>query len=55
MNIFVGIGKQLVANDIIVLPTETSTPQEHSEETLPIQESTQNVLENLKTENNIKD
>ena len=54
MNIFVGIGKQLVANDIIVLPTETSILQEHLKETLITQDFPQNVLENLKTENNIR-
>lgn len=54
MNIFVGIGKQLVANDVIVLPTETSIPQEHLKETLITQDFPQNVLENLKTENNIR-
>lgn len=54
MNIFVGIGKKLVANDAIVLPTETSTPQEHSEDSLIAQDSAKNVLENMKTENNIR-
>lgn len=54
MKIFGGIGKKLVANDVIVLPSEESSPQEHSEESLLTQESTQNVLENLKSENNIR-
>lgn len=47
MNIFVGIGKKLVANDAIVLPTETSTSQEHSEEVLITQDSAQDVLEKM--------
>ena len=54
MRIFAYIGKQLVANDVIVLPTETSTPQEHSKAALITQDTAQNVLENLKTENNIR-
>lgn len=54
MKIFAYIGKKLVANDAIVLPTETSTPQEHSEDSLIAQDSAKNVLENMKTENNIR-
>ncbi|MCQ2734986.1 MAG: hypothetical protein MJ212_03435, partial [Alphaproteobacteria bacterium] len=47
MKIFGSIGKQLVANDAIVLPPETSTPQGYSEEALIMQESAQDVLENM--------
>ena len=47
------IGKQLVANDVIVLPTEEKASQKYSAKALTTQDTTQKGLEKKQTEFNI--